>query len=133
MASMLRRCPITPVEDTITFSAGILSAFAAAKREVGSVSAFMAPLLDRYANSGEVNFQVSDKNAAMERVLSTARTPAVETGRSEIDGYRLEYAEGWISIRQSNTEPYLRLIVECDTRERMLSWLEALSSAIKQS
>ena len=108
----------------------ILSAFAAAKRAGQSVSAFMAPLLGRYANSGEVNFKVDDKPAAIARVLETARDLAQETGRSEIDGYRLEYAEGWISVRQSNTEPYLRLIVECDRRERMEKWLAALSAAI---
>ena len=108
----------------------ILSAFAAAKRKGLTVSRFMAPMLEKYANSGEVNFEVADKAAAIERVLAAAKTLAVETGRSEMDGYRLEYAEGWISVRQSNTEPYLRLIVECDTRERMESWLKTLSSAI---
>ena len=110
----------------------ILSAFAAAKREGRSVSAFMAPLLGKYANSGEVNFEVEDKASAIRRVLDAAGTLAAETGRSEIDGYRLEYSEGWISVRQSNTEPYLRLIVECDTRERMDAWLGTLSSAIRQ-
>jgi phosphomannomutase len=108
----------------------ILSAFAAAKRKGLTVSRFMAPMLEKYANSGEVNFEVADKAAAIERVLAAAKTLAVETGRSEMDGYRLEYAEGWISVRQSNTEPYLRLIVECDTRERMETWLKTLSSAI---
>ena len=108
----------------------ILGAFAAAKRGGQSVSGFMAPLLGKYANSGEVNFEVSSKAAAVERALAAAGTLATETGRSEIDGFRLEYAEGWISVRQSNTEPYLRLIVECDTRERMEKWLAALSSAI---
>ena len=110
----------------------ILSAFAAAKRGGKSVSAFMAPLLDKYANSGEVNFVVADKASAIRRVLDAAATLAVETGRSEIDGYRLEYAEGWISVRQSNTEPYLRLIVECDTRKRLDVWLKTLSSVIQQ-
>lgn len=108
----------------------ILSAFAAAKRKGLTVSRFMAPMLGKYANSGEVNFEVADKAAAIERVLAAAKTLAAETGRSEMDGYRLEYAEGWISVRQSNTEPYLRLIVECDTRERMETWLKTLSSAI---
>lgn len=109
----------------------ILSAFASAKRKGQSVSAFMAPLLGKYANSGEVNFEVDDKPSAIERVLSVAKTLARETGRSEIDGYRIEYAEGWISVRQSNTEPFLRLIVECDTRARMETWLSALSVAVR--
>ena len=66
------------------------------------------------------------------RVLAVAKTLATETGRSEIDGFRIEYAEGWVSVRQSNTEPLLRLIVECDTRARMASWLAALSAAIAE-
>jgi phosphomannomutase len=111
----------------------ILSAFASAKKRGLKVSEFMAPLLDRYANSGEVNFEVQDKAAAIGRVLAAAKTLAVETGRSDIDGYRLEYAEGWISVRQSNTEPYVRLIVECDTRERLEKWLSALSGALADS
>ena len=109
----------------------ILGAFAAAKRNGTGVSGFMAPLLGKYANSGEVNFEVEDKKAAVMRVLEVAGTLARETGRSEIDGFRIEYAEGWISVRQSNTEPYLRLIVECDTRDRMEDWLAKLSGACR--
>ena len=109
----------------------ILSAFAAAKRKGMAVSEFMAPLVGKYANSGEVNFEVDDKRAAIARVLDVAKTLAAETGRSDMDGYRIEYAEGWVSVRQSNTEPLLRLIVECDTRERMSSWLAKLSDAVR--
>ncbi len=108
----------------------LLSAFAAAKAAGQSVSAVLAPVTRKYANSGEVNFKVEDKPAAIARVLATAAQLSRETGRSEIDGYRLEYAEGWISVRQSNTEPYLRLIVECDTPERLTQWQGALSAAI---
>ena len=109
----------------------ILGAFASAKVRGLSVSAFMAPLLNKYANSGEVNFKVEDKPAAIERVLSVAKELAPETGRTTIDGYRLEYDAGWISVRQSNTEPYLRLIVECDTRARLDDWLGRLTQAIE--
>ena len=109
----------------------ILGAFASAKARGLTVSAFMAPLLGKYANSGEVNFKVDDKPAAIARVLETAKGLAPETGRTEIDGYRLEYDAGWISVRQSNTEPYLRLIVECDTRARLDDWLTRLTAAIQ--
>ena len=109
----------------------ILGAFAEAKAQGQTVSAFMAPLLGKYANSGEVNFKVEDKPAAIARVLEAAKGLAPETGRTTIDGYRLEYDAGWISVRQSNTEPYLRLIVECDTRVRLDDWLGRLTSAIE--
>ena len=109
----------------------ILGAFAEAKACGQTVSAFMVPLLGKYANSGEVNFKVEDKPAAIARVLAAARELAPETGRMTIDGYRLEYEAGWVSVRQSNTEPYLRLIVECDTRSRLDDWLGRLTSAIE--
>ncbi len=110
----------------------ILGAFADAKARGQTVSAFMAPLLDKYANSGEVNFKVEDKPAAIARVLEAAKGLAPETGRTTIDGYRLEYDAGWVCVRQSNTEPYLRLIVECDTRARLDDWLARLTAAIER-
>ena len=91
----------------------------------------MAPISGRYANSGELNFRVEDKDAAIARVLDcAAKALPEELSRSEMDGMRIEYAEGWINIRKSNTEPYLRLIAECDTRERLEAWVADLKSAI---
>ena len=66
---------------------------------------------------------------AIARVLEAAKALGNETGRSDIDGYRLEYAEGWVSVRQSNTEPLLRLLVECDTPERLAAWSATLTAA----
>ncbi|MBR5457207.1 MAG: phosphomannomutase/phosphoglucomutase, partial [Kiritimatiellae bacterium] len=73
-----------------------------------------------------------DKDAAIARALECARVnmPA-EIGRSNIDGVRIEYREGWINIRKSNTEPYLRLIVEADTRARLEKWVSLLTGAIE--
>lgn len=109
----------------------ILGEVARAKRAGGSFSAMMAPISGVYANSGELNFRVEDKDAAIGRVLAVAKESFPrEVARSEIDGIRLEFAEGWVNIRKSNTEPYLRLIVECDSRERLDSWVSTLKGAI---
>ena len=89
----------------------------------------MRPISGVYANSGEMNFKVDDKDAAIARVLKAAKEKFPrELSRSEIDGIRIEYADGWINIRKSNTEPYLRLIVE--RKERVEEWTEILSKAI---
>ena len=108
----------------------LLVAFARAKAAGMKVSEFLAPVARKYANSGEMNFKVDDKEAAIARVLEAAKGLGVETGRSDIDGYRLEYAEGWVSVRQSNTEPLLRLLVECDTPERLEQWRGRLVAAV---
>ena len=108
----------------------ILGEIAKAKAEGKTFSEMMKPIVSRYANSGEINFKVEDKEAAIERVLAVAKTLGEETSRSEIDGYRLEYRDGWISVRKSNTEPYLRLLVECRTKEMLDNWVGRLSDAI---
>ena len=108
----------------------LLVAFARAKAAGMKVSEFLAPVARKYANSGEMNFKVEDKEAAIGRVLEAAKGLGEETGRSDIDGYRLEYAEGWVSVRQSNTEPLLRLLVECDTPERLEQWRSRLVAAV---
>ena len=107
----------------------ILGEIAKAKAGGKTFSKMMKPISDVYANSGEMNFKVEDKDAAIVRVLAAAKEklPA-EISRSEIDGIRIEYDEGWINIRKSNTEPYLRLIVE--RRKGVEEWTEILSKAI---
>ena len=108
----------------------ILGAAAQAKTRGETFSQMMKPIVSRYANSGELNFKVEDKDAAIRRVLAAAQAFGPETGRSEIDGVRVEFADGWISVRKSNTEPYLRLLVETTTSSRLSDWTSRLSSAI---
>ena len=110
----------------------VLGEVAKAKAVGGTFSEMMRPISGVYANSGELNFKVEDKDAAIARVLATAAAKLPrEISRSEIDGIRIEYAEGWINIRKSNTEPYLRLIIECDATERLKSWTSVLKTAIE--
>ena len=109
----------------------ILGEVAKAKAEGKTFSEMMRPISGVYANSGEMNFKVEDKDAAIARVLAaTAVKLPRELSRSEIDGIRIEYDEGWVNIRKSNTEPYLRLIVECDTADRLGAWTDILKGAI---
>jgi phosphomannomutase len=112
----------------------IISEFARAKESGDTFSAMVAPISKKYANSGELNFKVEDKEAAIARVLDcAAKTLPAEVSRSDMDGVRIEYAEGWINIRKSNTEPYLRLIAECDTAERLGGWIAGLKAAIERT
>jgi phosphomannomutase/phosphomannomutase/phosphoglucomutase len=60
--------------------------------------------------SGEINYQVADAKAAMQRVEDhfSSLLPAVD----RTDGISLEFADWRINLRSSNTEPLLRLNVE---------------------
>ncbi len=92
----------------------VLAALAEARRRGLSFSAMMAPIC-KYANSGEMNYRIADKDGAVAAVLAAAEVFGAPRARYDFDGVRIEYAAWWLNIRKSNTEPYLRLIVEaCD-------------------
>ena len=109
----------------------VLGEVAKAKREGTTFSQMMKPISGVYANSGEINFRVEDKDAAIERALAALRASGLsETSRSEMDGVRVEFADGWVSLRKSNTEPYLRLVAECAGADRLVSWTSLVSEAV---
>jgi len=112
----------------------ILEEIAEAKASGETFSAKVRKISGRYANSGEINFKVEDKDAATARMIDCAvKNFGEPTSRIEIDGVRLEWREGWINVRKSNTEPYLRLVAECDTGERLADWLGLLPGAASEA
>jgi phosphomannomutase len=106
----------------------VLASVAEAKRRGTSFSALMAPIR-KYANSGERNYRIADKDTAIASVLSALEHFGPPRERVDFDGVRLEYADWWVNLRKSNTEPYLRLIVEARdaaTLKARLALLEKL-------
>lgn len=75
--------------------------------------------ISSYFNSGEINFTIEDKQMAMDAV----RDHFVNIEKTErfldFDGYRLDYKDWWLSIRPSNTEPYLRFLAEAKSQEKL--------------
>ncbi|MYH76230.1 MAG: phosphomannomutase/phosphoglucomutase [Acidimicrobiaceae bacterium] len=76
-------------------------------RHDGNLSDLVAPL-ERYAASGEVNRDVVDQVAMIERVA--AAFAGCEQDR--LDGLTVDCGDWWFNLRPSNTEPLLRLNVE---------------------
>jgi phosphomannomutase len=74
----------------------------------------IAPL-NRYAASGEINFQVADKAAVMNQLVETFSDAKID----RLDGVTLEYEDWWFNVRPSNTEPLLRLNLEAATEDEM--------------
>lgn len=67
---------------------------------------------ERYANTGERNYRIEAKQEAMSAVVAHFTATGTPDALFDFDGYRVEYADWWFNIRPSNTEPWLRLIVE---------------------
>lgn len=89
----------------------VLNVLARLKKEGRSISELIAEL-NRYASSGEVNFRIEDKAAVMEKLKDYYFEKQEPLHFFDFDGYRLEYQNWWFNVRPSNTEPYLRLVVE---------------------
>lgn len=70
-----------------------------------------------YANSGEVNFRIEKKKEAMDALKDYFMAKETSTQFMDFDGYRIEFADWWFNVRPSNTEPYLRLLMEAKNQE----------------
>ncbi len=88
-----------------------LGELAAARKRGVAFSALLAPI-DCFANSGELNFEVVDKDAAVRAVRADTLAQGTPTAVLDFDGYRIEFPDWWICVRSSNTEPLVRLILE---------------------
>ncbi|MCQ2398164.1 MAG: phosphomannomutase/phosphoglucomutase [Sphaerochaetaceae bacterium] len=100
------------------------------KKEGLSLGSFIDKLVV-YANSGEINFRLDRKDECIEeirRVYSSRKPDRI----LDFDGYRIEFPSWWFSVRKSNTEPYLRLIVEAATKEELDTRMAELKAIIAQ-
>jgi len=101
--------------------------FANMLSQSGKKASELAAPLRRYASTGELNYEVSDIQSAIEKV----RKQYSGTGKwFELDGVSGEYGSWRFNLRPSNTEPLLRLIVEADTAKKMTEEKNRLLSVI---
>ena len=98
--------------------AAILILNVVAKMKVQGVSlSQLISRIEKYQNSGEINFRLEDKKGAMDAVRDYFMTTEQSTAYMDFDGYRVEFPQWWFNIRPSNTEPYLRFLCEATTKE----------------
>jgi phosphomannomutase len=90
------------------------------------LSELVAPLR-RYHASGEVNFEVQDKDAVIQ-----AMAKAFADGHIYyLDGISVKYPDWHFNVRKSNTEPLLRLTLEAKTAEGLKSNFDRVKAVIK--
>ncbi len=94
----------------------ILHVVSEMKKRGVSVSQLIAQIAT-YHNTGEINFKIEDKKAAMEALREYFCMREQYTRLMDFDGYRIEFPDWWFNVRPSNTEPYLRLLMEAKTQE----------------
>ncbi len=80
-------------------------------------SSLLTPYL-RYIPSGEINTEVTDQKAAVERIRASYASRD-EVTVDELDGMTIDAGPWWFNVRASNTEPLLRLNVEAADQATM--------------
>ncbi len=76
-------------------------------RDPAPFSTLLAPLR-RYRQTGEINFEVHDKDGTIARLAGAFKDGEVDF----VDGVTVNYPDWWFNVRKSNTEPLLRLNLE---------------------
>lgn len=97
----------------------------------GSTLADLVDEIVSYANSGEINFKLEQKDQAIAALYSkySALNP---TKIMDFDGYRIEFPTWWFSVRKSNTEPYLRIVAEAKSQAELDQHLADIKGIITQ-
>jgi phosphomannomutase len=79
-----------------------------------------------FCQSGEINFETPDKEAAMEKLIGAFPDARVD----RLDGVTVELDTWWCNVRASNTEPLLRLNLEANSDEEVASRVEEVSQLL---
>lgn len=77
----------------------------------------------RYAQSGEINFETEDKDAAIDDLVDAFPSAEIE----ELDGVTLDLGDWWFNVRSSNTEPLLRLNLEAPDGPTVDAYVEQVA------
>ncbi len=109
----------------------VLDVVSELKKKGETLSQFMDTIIS-YANSGEVNFKLEQKDEAMQALFDRYGSREDVKQLYDFDGYRIEFDSWWFNVRKSNTEPYLRLVVEAHTDEELKEKMAELRSIIEQ-
>jgi phosphomannomutase len=82
--------------------------------------------LRRFSHSGEINFEVDDKEAKMAEIAEKFSDAEID----HLDGVSVQYEDWWCNVRPSNTEPLLRLNLEANTPKLMKAKLAEVGSVL---
>jgi len=86
--------------------------------------------ISSYHNSGEINFKIVQKQEAMDAIKKHFEETETVTAFYDFDGYRLEFADWWLNVRPSNTEPYLRFLAEATSDDLLAEKVRVVKGII---
>ena len=85
-----------------------------------------------YETTGELNFTMEQKDECIDEINKYMKDKYEVIQEYTFDGVRLEFKDFWFSLRKSNTEPYLRLVLEATSKKVLDEKLEELMNIINK-
>lgn len=101
-------------DDGVFASAKVLEAVSSAGRKLSDIVAG----IPRYCSGPEIKLACADEHkfAVMDRIRGWFRE---RYELQDLDGLRVEFEDGWASVRASHTTPNIALVFEARTRQRL--------------
>src|ERR687893_738710 len=99
-------------------------------RQEGPLSDLLAPI-DPYVRSGEINSEVEDQAAVLEKV-EEHYAQRDDAKIDHLDGLTVDFGDWWFNLRPSNTEPLLRLNLEAPDDGSCKDHLSEVLALIKE-
>jgi len=82
----------------------------------------------KYGHSGEINFTVKDSGKVIDKLLDVYSDAEI----FYMDGYKFVYPDWWFIVRESGTEPLLRLVLETRDSDALNKKIREVSEIIQR-
>ena len=70
-------------------------------------------------------------NHDVESLLNSIANSYTDNTVTRIDGVKIDFSDGWVHIRKSNTEPIIRIIAEAKTEKRLDELVKGVNDIVK--
>ncbi len=112
--------------DALVGTALFLTYLASRKQKI---SALRAAYPDYFISK---NKMALPPGTAVQKLFDRIRTAYSEFPILDIDGLKIEFPDGWVQLRTSNTEPIMRIYAESDTMEKAVAYAEKVMDLLKK-
>ena len=116
---------VVPVRDSLVGMALVLQLMAETKKSIAT----LADEIPAYYMKKE-KFD-ADKNQT-DLIIATAKKTFTDAAVDTTDGCRLDFDDGWMHLRCSNTEPIMRVIAEAKTAQSLKKYLDIVADIRKE-
>jgi len=99
--------------------------------ESGKLSAFRNEFPDYVMSKQKITLGKSDRSS-LENILTDIALHYPEAETNALDGLKLDFADSWVHLRPSNTEPIVRIYAEAPSKEQAEELADRLKDDIQK-